>query len=296
VVEKQTPAVPDERIAVYRNAAIRLTRGQFPVQVPLQGSDDVTRLGEAIHQLAETMERKYREMSELARIAEKVNAGLFLDEVLDYVYASFREIIPYDRIGCSLLEDDGRVLRARWARSEAPVLRLTLGYAGTMQGSSLQQVLETGRPRILNDLEEYLRQHPRSELTRLIVEEGVRSSLTCPLINDGKPIGFIFFSSFQPDTYRDVHVELFLQIAGALAGIVEKSRSYKELLELNEAKTRFSSCLEFWRSWGPPAPEAPSEVRDLQGSTWRGLLLSRAAGQRQLTPPAVEICVAIPAL
>ncbi len=233
------PADVDQRIAAYRDAAVALRLGKFPVHVPFEGSDEIASLGAEIKQLAEAIERKFREISELSRVTERVNAGLILDEVLDYVYVSFRSIIPYDRIGFSLLEDRGRVLRALWARSEAPVLRITRGYSAPMEGSSLQTVLESRRPRILNDLVVYLRAHPRSESTRLIVDEGVRSSLTCPLINDDKPIGFIFFSSFQPDTYKDVHVELFLQIAGQLAAIVEKSRLYKELLELNEAKNRF---------------------------------------------------------
>ncbi len=232
-------ATIDRRILAYRDAAVALRLGRFPVHVPLEGSDEIARLGAEIKELAETIERKFREISELAKVTERVNAGLILDQVLDYVYVSFRSIIPYDRIGFSLLEDDGRLLRAFWARSEAPILRITKGYSALMEGSSLQTVLETGRPRILNDLVAYLRDHPASESTRLIVDEGVRSSLTCPLINDGKPIGFIFFSSFEPETYKDVHVELFLQIAGQLAAIVEKSRLYKELLELNEAKNRF---------------------------------------------------------
>ncbi len=229
----------DDRIRAYRDAAVALRLGQFPVKVPLEGADDVTRLGEAIHELAQTVERKYREMSELVKITERVNAGLILDEVLEYVYASFHEIIPYDRIGFSLLEENGRILRARWARSEAPNVRINAGFSARMEGSSLQEVLDTGRPRILNDLVAYLNEHPHSESTQLIVEEGVRSSLTCPLVNEGKAIGFIFFSSFQGHTYRDAHVDLFLQIAGQLAAIVEKSRLYKELLELNEAKNRF---------------------------------------------------------
>lgn len=231
--------VSDHRIAAYHEAAVKLRLGQFPVEVPLDGSDDVARLGHAIRELAETIERKYREMSELVRITEKVNSGLILDEVLEYVYASFREIIPYDRIGFSLLEDNGRVLRAVWARSAAPRIFLPVNYVARMEGSSLQTVLETGRPRIINDLRQHLFEHPKSESTRLMIEEGVSSSLTCPLVNEGKAIGFIFFSSFKPETYRDVHVELFLQIAGQLAAIVEKSRLYKELLELNEAKNRF---------------------------------------------------------
>jgi len=78
-----------------------------------------------------------------------------------------------------LLEEDGQVARARWARSDAPQVKIEVGYSARLAGSSLQKIIETGQPRILNDLKAHLREHPNSESTRLIVEEGMRSSLTC---------------------------------------------------------------------------------------------------------------------
>ena len=148
-------------------------------------------------------------------------------------------MIPYDRIGVALLEDDGRTLRARWARAEYDDLRLGGGFAAPMAGSSLQRILETGEPRILNDLERYLEEHPGSYSTRLIVSEGIRASLTCPLQAEGRPIGFVFFSSRRAGAYVDAHVERYQRLAGQLALIVEKSRLYGELLELSELRSRY---------------------------------------------------------
>lgn len=229
----------DPRLLQYREAARAMARGHFQVAIPLESMDDVGRLGEALADLGHTLERKFEELTALARVTEQVNAGLLLDEVLEKVYASFRSFIPYDRIGFALLEDDGRMLRARWARTESKTLRIHKGYAARMEGSSLQAILETGQPRILNDLEAYLRQHPGSESTRLIVEEGMRASLTCPLVAAGKPVGFMFFSSMIPGAYADVHVALFMQIAGQLALILEKSKLYQQLHDLNDMKDRF---------------------------------------------------------
>ena len=228
----------DTRLMSYRDAALAMKEGQFTVDVP-QGEDEVGALGEALVELAGTLERRFREMTQLARVTEKINAGLILDDVLNYVYDAFQSVIPYDRIGFSLLEKDGRTVRARWARTTAPEPRIKKGYSAKLQGSSLETILATGQPRILNDLKQYLVEHPASESTRLIVEEGVRSSLTCPLIALGKPIGFMFFSSNRPYTYEKLHVDLFLQIAGQLSVIVEKGRLYQELVELNSLKNRF---------------------------------------------------------
>jgi len=228
----------DPRILQYRDAAAAMKMGHFEVQVPT-GDDQVGQLGQALVELSRVMAQQFGQIQTLSQVTAQINAGLMLDEVLNQVYESFRPLIPYDRIGFSLLEEDGQMARSRWVRSDAPNIKIGVNYSGRMAGSSLQHILETGQPRVLNDLQVYLQEHPDSKSTRLVLEEGMRSSLTCPLIAMGKPIGFMFFSSMKPNTYQDAHVELFLQIAGQLAVIVEKSRLYQQLVELNQLKSKF---------------------------------------------------------
>ena len=229
----------DPRIPKYRDVAQAMKEGQFRSEVPIGNDDEVAQLGKALRELGVTLEKKSQEVGKLLQITEEINAGLVLDEVLNHVYESFQPIIPYNRIGFSLLEDEGQAVRARWARSDAAELKITVGYQAPLQGSSLQHIIETGQPRILNDLQGYLREHPASDSTRKIVEEGMRSSLTCPLVAMGKPVGFMFFSSSEPNTYKNVHVDLFLQLAGQLSVIVEKGRLYQQLVDLNELKNKF---------------------------------------------------------
>jgi len=92
-----------------------------------------------------------------------------------------------------------------------------------MAGSSLEEILRTGRPRIIDDLIAYLAQKPDSMSTRLLVGEGVRSSLTCPLIVGDTAVGFMFFSSREPHTYDDGHVLAFQSLAALVSGTVARA-------------------------------------------------------------------------
>ena len=161
----------------------------------------------------------------------KINAGLTVSEIVGHIYDSFRPLIPYNRISVAVLADSGAKVRSMAARSDSANMVIKRGYEGPLAGSSLKNIIETGQPRVINDLEEYLRRHPDSKPTRDIVAEGMRSSLTCPLISKGKSIGFLFFSSMTRSEYADSHVELFRQIASFVSIVVEKGLIHDELKE-----------------------------------------------------------------
>jgi len=212
--------------------------------MPDAPDDDVGKLGQELMRLAGVLERRFQEASKIIEISDAISAGLLLDDVLHRVYETFASVIPYNRIGCALLDDENAVLSACWARSDVSTIMIGQGYSAPMSGSSLQQILETGRPRILNDLEAYLADHAGSASTRAIVAEGMRSSLTCPLVAQGKAVGFLFFSSMHKDTYRDVHQGVFVRLAGQLSVLIEKSRLYQNLLDVNRQLIEAQQTLE----------------------------------------------------
>jgi len=201
-----------------------------------KGSDPVGKVGEWAEKWFASVHVRLEEFERLSEVTEKINRGVLLDEVLDYAYAAFRPFIPYHRIGFALLEDS--LVIARWAKSDGP-MELGPGFSAPLAGSSLAEIIRTGQPRILNDLELYLKKHPVSASTELVVREGMRSSLTCPLLALGKPIGFMFFSSREKETYKNVHIDMFQRIAGQMALAAEKSRLYEHQIHLNELKNKF---------------------------------------------------------
>lgn len=210
------------------------------VELPDETAVQAGRFRHSLDALNDRLDRKFEEVRLLADVSQRVTSGAMLGEVLDFIYTEFRKLLPYDRIGLSFLEGHPPhvSVRAAWARSDAPVLYLVEGYCAPLEGSSLKTLLETGRPRVLNDLEAHLRAHPRSDSTARIVKEGMRSSLTCPLVAQGNPIGFMFFSSRTPSAYEGLHVATFQVLAGTVSLAVERGRLYGQLLEVEDLKRK----------------------------------------------------------
>jgi diguanylate cyclase (GGDEF)-like protein len=182
-------------------------------------------------ELTARIDQRTRELRSLGSLTEKINTAIGLEEVLDHVWDSFRTVVPYNRIGFADLSRDGTNVRAVWARSDAANVRIDAGYSVPLHETSLGQILESGTPRIIGDLVRYLEDHPDSEATRAIVEEGMRSSMTVPLAAMDTQVGFLFFTSRAPSAYTEDHIRLLERISTQLSLAIEKSRLYDSLLD-----------------------------------------------------------------
>ncbi|MEI6620496.1 MAG: sensor domain-containing diguanylate cyclase [Actinomycetes bacterium] len=239
----------DPRLTKYREYLDRFAHDHLDkrpgdVAPPAAPRDEVAVLGESIISVTSGFEARFTRERQFAEVAREIAQGVYLDEVLDNIFESFRPIIPYDRIGCALLERDGTVARSRWARTDGREPALKVGFSAQMSGSSLQAIINTGEPRIINDLVGYLDEHPGSMATKLIVKEGVRSSLTCPLIAMGRPVGFLFFSSNSPGQYDAEHEETFVYLADLVSIAIDKSLLYEKMSTLNKDLLQTRAILE----------------------------------------------------
>ncbi len=190
----------------------------------------------------------------LSRLIQKVHrqmtTGASSDVLFNFIFDSLGFVIPYDRIGIAILRKQGmeRKLVSTWVKSKLPVDHLKTNYSASIENSSLGAIIDGGQPRIVDDLAEYLALHPESESTKLILKDGIRSSLTCPLRAENRSIGVVFFSSAKPHTYRPEHAQFFLELADELSVIVEQGQLRDLSRSITERDQSFRMALHDLKS------------------------------------------------
>lgn len=66
---------------------------------------------------------------------------------------------------------------------------------------SLHEIIEKGRPRVVNDLDIF--SDGTHEHTQRVAAKGYRSSYTMPMYHQGRLFGFLFFNSYDPDCFGE---------------------------------------------------------------------------------------------
>lgn len=148
----------------------------------------------------------------LCEIDQHIDGFTPMESLLDFVFDGLRELIPCQRMGFAEIDYESDRVTAAWYRSDKAG-RLKTGYSALLSESSLRYVAEKNCPRVLNDLPEYLRRHPSSNSTRLIVSEGFRSSLTLPIASNGTVVAFLFISNTNVDSFDDEMVKVAKKVA-----------------------------------------------------------------------------------
>lgn len=168
-------------------------------------------------------------------INQKIMASESLDAVMNFYYEASQRIFPCDRLGLAFLDEDGLRLTSHWLRTEYETVLLDKGYTEDLQGSSLSDVIRSGTPRIINDLDAYFTAHPNSRSTRLLLAEGVRSNMTCPLKVEGRNVGLLFRSSRSTNMYSTLEINRHLALTQRLSQAIEKVYRIEQLTAANTA-------------------------------------------------------------
>ena len=182
-------------------------------------------------ELQAEVDQRTAELAKLAELTEYINRAVKLHQVLDHTYETLHEFVPYDHMILALVDAERLAIRTLWSRRGEHRGVQGREFVGGFRSRGLTELLQSGQPRIIDDLADYLAAHPDSQTTRRLMDEGIKSSMICPLRVGDQAEGFLLLASAEAGAYRAAHVSFLKQLGGQLALAVSKSRLYDELLE-----------------------------------------------------------------
>lgn len=124
-----------------------------------------------------------------------------LQTKLRQVHDLVQESMPFvERIAVVIYEPETDLLKTfiNSTLGESPIVNY---QAKLSNAESLLEILERGRPRVINDLEIF--SEGTQEHTQKIQKHGYRASYTLPIYYNGQFSGFIFFNSQQKDVFTE---------------------------------------------------------------------------------------------
>lgn len=176
-------------------------------------------------------------------VHQKMNSGVFYQDILESIFTFFDPLVPFDRICIGLYEEEGQKIRFIWVKSKLASNLLKKGYVASLEGSSLGRLLKTSQVRVIEDMIEYGRFHKDSETVKISIQDGIRSALTIPLVSNGETFGCMFFSSTKPNTYKSKHVNFFEKISGGLSLVLEQGLVKQSMNEFHVKEKVFRNTI-----------------------------------------------------
>jgi len=172
---------------------------------------------------------------------QRLNENLPLTSKFAYVHEVLKQRYPFiDRIAAALYEAETETVKT-FVHSSGGEQPLSHYQASLSDSPSLREILERGRPRVVNDLAIFSAgSHTH---TRKIAAQGYSSSYTLPMYLDGRFFGFLFFNSYQKNPYDDETLH-YLDVFGHLIILVITSEltALKNLLATIKTAKDITHC------------------------------------------------------
>lgn len=168
-------------------------------------------------------------------LIEEINTNMSFDDSLKHIYNSFGMYIPYSYIGIALFKSqDSDILVGSYGIGKTKLsdneMTGILGYEVAVGETSLKAIMKSGEARIINDLEQYLEGKKVKGYNKIILNSGIKASITLPLVSNDICLGFIFFSSDRKDVYNENHVSFLNILSNSIAVSFQKNIFIEDLL------------------------------------------------------------------
>jgi PAS domain S-box-containing protein len=187
---------------------------------------------EALREREEETRRLAHESSTMAEIGRIISSSLDIDEVYERFAGEMRKLIPFDRIGISIVDVEKWTGVTNYtAGKEVPDRKVGIPYS--LEGTAIAEVVRTGSSVLVqtDDLLEVKNRFPKLQST---FQAGFRSVLNVPLIAKGQIIGVLLLRSVLSGAYNTRHLQLAERVGRQIAGTIAGARLYAERKQVEE--------------------------------------------------------------
>jgi serine phosphatase RsbU (regulator of sigma subunit)/anti-sigma regulatory factor (Ser/Thr protein kinase) len=180
---------------------------------------DHARLYEQERRARAAAEQAAQTVDALQRVTDAALAYLTIDELLSELLVRIRDILRADTAAILLLDDEGRMLRARAAKGieeeveQGVRIPLGAGFAG--------RVAAERRPIAIPELADAEVVNP------ILRQKGIRSLLGVPLLVEGRVLGVLHVGTLVPRSFDDGDVNLLQLAADRAALSIEHAALYE---------------------------------------------------------------------
>jgi len=162
----------------------------------------------------------FKKINKLISLIENMNNTFTFTEMLNFINQTFSLFIPYNYIGVALIDHNREKIKAAYGVSDGSIIGLpdnVMGQTVPLNETSLEKLILSGEARIINDLEAYTKNKQKKQYNEIILEAGIRASITLPLKVGEEPVGVIFFSSNRKNVYNEEHVRFLKMLVNSIA-------------------------------------------------------------------------------
>lgn len=130
-----------------------------------------------------------------------LNLNVALGEKVRAIHAALSERFPFIRRIAAAVYDPATDTLKTFLYAGEDDTPLAHYSARLSETASLCDILDKGRPRVVNDLSIFAT--GKHEHTRLLAERGYQSSYTMPMYHEGRLFGFLFFNAYESDCFGE---------------------------------------------------------------------------------------------
>ena len=180
--------------------------------------------------LARRLESSREEMAAVDEVAQIITSTLDIDDVYEQFASEVKMLMDGDQIRISMIDESKDILHLSYVALN-PSVSFDRWETVPLEGTFSGHIAKTRETLIIKDLA----QENRFWTAPLLVEDGLRSTVTVPLIAKDKLIGILSALSANSDAYGSRERVILERLAAQIAPSVEISLLFQEMEQLSLA-------------------------------------------------------------